>query len=137
MAEPEWDGNACLFITAHAARRMEERFGLTRLRTTPFEIQTMYCEATDIDRPVWALRISNGKSNGWILGRWELAEPVLARGIYKYWFVGTTVINDKQFNYSRLEVRKTIRINVKRIINESSRIRPKSEDTSIDIYDQL
>jgi hypothetical protein len=137
LAEPEHEGDACIFLTSHASRRMQERFGITRLRETPFTFETMYCEATDIDRPVWAIPITykDGKKHGWILGRWEIAEPELARGIYKYWFVGTTAINQKQFNYSRLEVRKTVKINVKRIINELARMTRDGNviDASVDI----
>lgn len=115
---PEYEGNACLFITAHVSRRLEERFGLKSLRQTPFSVHTLYCEPTDIDRPTWALRISNGKRNGYILGRWELADPSMARGLYKHWFVGTTAITDIQFEHSKLVVRKSVKINVIRVINE-------------------
>lgn len=121
---PIANGRSCLYITAHAARRLQLRFGKETLGTTPFSITTHYCEPTDIDRPVWAIPIS-GKTpatseirTGYILGRWEQAVQSQARGVYYHWFVGTTCITEKQFHRSKLIVHKSIDVNVVRIMNE-------------------
>ena len=115
---PEWEGKACMYITAHVSRRLDLRFGIQRLKQTPFVIHTLYCEPADIDRPVWAIRIGNGKTNGYILGRWELADPEMSRGVYQHWFVATTAITDDQFKNSKLVIQKTVKVKVVRIITE-------------------
>ena len=94
LLDPEWDGNACLYLTAHAARRLQQRFGLSSLRHTPFVEFTYYCEPTDIVRPVWAIPISGAHGPGYILGRWEQS---IQESRYRHWFVGTTCINEQQF----------------------------------------
>jgi hypothetical protein len=115
---PEHEGKSCIFITAHVSRRLEQRFGLNGLKEPPFEVYTHYCEATDIDRPTWAIRVGNGVQNGYMLGRWELADPGMSRGQYKYWFVATTAIYDHQFKNSRLNIRNSVKIKVVRIVDE-------------------
>jgi hypothetical protein len=122
-------------MTAHAFRRLEERIGLSRLKQTPFDIHTLYCEASDIDRPVWAFRVSGPKGEGFLLGRWEVANPQVSRGQYEHWFVATTAITTKQFNYSKLSIKNAIGINVVRVTDERILIarreaQPKNFDTS-------
>jgi hypothetical protein len=123
-----------VLFRSHAARRLEERFGLTKLKATPFSVHTVYCEATDIDRPVWAFRVGNDTTNGYLIGRWELANPQLSRGQYKHWFVATSVITESQFRHSRLVIRKSVKVHVKRVINElhSPKFsKPRENDTSM------
>ena len=115
LLDPEWDGNACLYLTAHAARRLQQRFGLSSLRHTPFVEFTYYCEPTDIVRPVWAIPISGAHGPGYILGRWEQS---IQESRYRHWFVGTTCINEQQFKNSRLVIVKTTRIRVVRVMNQ-------------------
>jgi hypothetical protein len=124
--QPEENGASCLYLTAHAARRLEERFGLKSLFTTPFSIHTYYCEADDVDRPVWAVPIAGG----YVLGRWE--ESLRADVPYRQWFIATTCITDRQFKNSHLSVVKSIQINVIRIVNQLNFYTIKNIDTSID-----
>ena len=67
LEPPKPKGRSSIYMTAHAARRLDERFGMSRLKQTPFDIHTLYCEASDIDRPVWAFRIRGPKSDGYML----------------------------------------------------------------------
>jgi hypothetical protein len=94
---------------------MGQRFGVETLIQTPFKIYTHYCEADDIDRPTWAINIGGKGRTGYILGRWELADPGLAHGVYKHWFVGTTAITQGQFEYSHLHIMRSVQVQVVRV----------------------
>ena len=113
--DPKWDGNACFYLTAHAAHRLEERFGLSSLKHTPFSVFTHYCEPDNIDRPVWVIPISGNAGLGYILGRWEQA---MWNHRYRYWFVGTTCITEEQFKNSHLQIIKSVKVNVIRVMNQ-------------------
>ena len=43
LLNPSWDGGACLFMTAHAARRLDERFYSLSIKWPPFILFTHYC----------------------------------------------------------------------------------------------
>lgn len=90
-------------------------------------MKTYYCEPTNIDRPVWALRITvaSGKV-GFILGRWEAADQRIARGAYQHWFVATTAIDDVQFNRSKLRPLRSVSIEFVRVVNELEELRKRN-----------
>jgi hypothetical protein len=112
LLDPDEETASCIYLTAHAARRLEERFGLKAIGATPFYIHTYYCEADDIERPVWAIPLAGG----YVLGRWE--ESLRSDVEYRQWFIATTCITDRQFRNSHLSVVKSIRINVVRVMNQ-------------------
>jgi hypothetical protein len=124
--EPQAEAASCIYLTAHSARRLEERFGIKSLGIAPFAIHTYYCEADDIDRPVWAIPLAGG----YVLGRWE--ESLRSDVEYRQWFIATTCITDRQFKNSHLSVVKSIRVSVIRVMNQLHFRTLKNFDTSID-----
>ena len=116
LLEPQIETASCIYLTAHAARRLNDpernQLGIKAIGTPPFTIHTYYCEADDIDRPVWALPIAGS----YILGRWE--ESLRTDVPYRQWFVATTCITDRQFKNSHLVVVKSIPVNVIRVMNQ-------------------
>ena len=114
LQDPTSHGRSCLFITAHVSRRLRERFGIDRLRQTPFSIDTLYCEPDNVDRPIWALRVSGSSGSGYIIGRWEKAKS----SAFHHWYVGTTAITEQQFQNSHLRIKRTVKVRVERIVTE-------------------
>ena len=116
LLDPEWYADSCVYMTAHAALRLEERFGLSSLKKAPFLAFTHYCEAEHVDRPVWVIPVKGKDETGYMLGRWE---ETLRRDLQcKHWFVATTCITDRQYHNSRLHIVKSVQINVKMVIDE-------------------
>jgi hypothetical protein len=112
LITPETDGASCIYFPSHAAERLEERFGLKSFSTPPFTVNTYYCEADDVDRPVWAIPLPKG----YVLGRWE--ESLRTDVPYRQWFIATTCIQDWQWRRSHLFVVNTINVNIVRIIDQ-------------------
>jgi hypothetical protein len=112
LLDPEWYADACVYMTAHATLRLQERFGLARLKAAPFLAFTHYCEPDHVIRPVWGIPLRGG----YLLGRWE--ETLRTDLGCKHWFVATTCITERQFQNSRLHIVKSIQVNVKLILDE-------------------
>lgn len=127
--KPIWDGKSCLYITGHAARRLENKFNLSTLGQTPFSLFAHYCLANnELKTAVWAIPIGNGALTGYILGRWEHAFPQLAQGNYDYWFVGVDCVTDAHFRQMHLKISKSTRVNVVRVMNQLVYWRNNGED---------
>ena len=110
LLDPEPEGNACLYMTSHAAQRLQERF-ISGLKPTPFPIFTHYCDQL-YDDPVWVIPLKGG----YMLGRWE--ETLRTDLNCKHWYVATTCITDRQFKNSGMRILKSVQINVVKVANE-------------------